>query len=56
MADKNTHNYDAGVAAGRKQFARELQMLIESMEANEYPTEEILETVNGIINEEVTKP
>jgi DNA-binding transcriptional regulator YhcF (GntR family) len=54
MVDKNQHNLDAARREGRKEFANELRMTIESMTASEYPDEEILDTVESKINEEVS--
>ncbi len=51
MADKVDHNYNAGVAAGRRLFARELQMFMEAR-ANQQ-AEELLSLVAAEINDEV---
>jgi hypothetical protein len=52
--DKNQHNYNAGVADGRKQFAREVEMLIDSLTAEEAPDEEILDAVEAKVNNELS--
>lgn len=51
MADKSDHNYAAGYADGRRVFARELQMMFQSVAEADASASAVLTQVKATIND-----